>query len=181
MEGDLNKPVGQAPMVGLRRGMRDIGTQIRALWKQATRNRPTIEAKLGRLETKIDALIKGEQGNGTGAGRQTPTTWANIAALPPRAESAPIAQRPAICVRIPGAAEKTPEEILTAVKPVIMGAYAIKQLHSGDVEVMVPDQWTKDRALNQQQTEGVKILRQDYPVEVRGVPPNHEHPKRKRR
>src|SRR5436305_1871664 len=126
MEGDLNKPIGQAPMAGLRRGMRDIGTQIRALWKQATCNRPTIEAKLGRLETKIDALIKGGQGNRTEAGRQTPTTWANIAALPPRVKFAPIAQRPAIRVRIPSAAEKTPEEILTAVKPVIMGAYAIK-------------------------------------------------------
>src|SRR5207248_640265 len=109
MEGDLNKPEGQVPMAGLRRGMREVGHQIRELWKQATRNRSPIEEKLGRLDDKLEGLLKGGKGVGTGSDRRTPTTWASIAALPPRAESAPIAQRPAIRVRIPGATEKTPE------------------------------------------------------------------------
>lgn len=49
------------------------------------------------------------------------------------------------------AENKTAEELLAAVKPVIGGAYAVKQLRSGDVEVMVPDQHAKDKTLNQQQ------------------------------
>ena len=43
-------------------------------------------------------------------------------------------------------------------------------MRSGDIEVMVPDQTAKDHALNQASIDGVKILRQDYFVEVPGVP-----------
>ena len=43
-------------------------------------------------------------------------------------------------------------------------------MRSNDIEVYVPDQGTKDATLNMEQPEGIKILRQDYPVEVPGVP-----------
>jgi hypothetical protein len=89
------------------------------------------------------------------------TTWASVAAAH---------ARPAVRVRIPEATNKPAEEILAQVKPIIPGAYAVRQLRSGDIEVTVPDQRSKDQALNQQDTGGYKILRQDYPIEVPGVP-----------
>ena len=46
----------------------------------------------------------------------------------------------------------------------------MRRLRSGDVEVMVPNQRAKDQALNQAEVAGCKVLRQDYPVEVPGVP-----------
>lgn len=55
-------------------------------------------------------------------------------------------------------------------KPLIAGAYAVRQLRSGDIEVSVPDQHTNDRVLNQPQVKDLQILRQDYPVELWGVP-----------
>ena len=47
---------------------------------------------------------------------------------------------------------RTPEEILQAVKPVIKGAYAIRTLRSGDVDVLVPNQQDRDTAVNQAET-----------------------------
>lgn len=67
-------------------------------------------------------------------------------------------------IRIP--ADNSAAESLARVKPMIPGAYAVKPLRSGDVEVVVPDQKTKDQVLNQKEVEGCKVLRQDYPVEV---------------
>jgi hypothetical protein len=43
-------------------------------------------------------------------------------------------------------------------------------LRSGDIEVHLPDQRSKDAALNTISTPEYKILRQDYPVEIQGVP-----------
>jgi hypothetical protein len=82
----------------------------------------------------------------------------------------PLAQRAAIRARINGSEGQTPQEILKNAKTVIKGAYAVKLLRSGDVEVLVKDQADKDRALNQPPIEGIKILRQDYPVEIAAVP-----------
>ena len=65
---------------------------------------------------------------------------------------------------------ETPKELLDIVKPTMSGAYAARPLRSGDIEIMVPDQRTKDHILNQAETEGIKILRQDYPIEIWGVP-----------
>src|SRR2546430_244589 len=73
-------------------------------------------------------------------------------------------------VRIANSEGKSPTELLATVKPVIQGAYAVRPLRSGDIEVAVLDQKAKDQALNQQEAEGCKVLHQDYPVEVPGVP-----------
>src|SRR5450756_1142120 len=97
--------------------------------------------------------------------------WANVAAArAPRMAAIPLAQRPAVRTRIAGSAGKTLEELLKSARTAIRGAYAVKILRSGDVEVMVKDQADKDRALNQPILEGIKILRQDYPVEIAAVP-----------
>jgi hypothetical protein len=69
-----------------------------------------------------------------------------------------------------GAGEKIHEEILAEARQSIPGAYAIRQLRSGDIDVMVPDQATKDKILNQPEIEGIKVLRQDYLIELPSVP-----------
>jgi len=51
-------------------------------------------------------------------------------------------------VRLLEAQGKSPPELLEAVKLVIQGAYTVRQLRSGDVEVMMTDQNVKDKALN---------------------------------
>ena len=45
----------------------------------------------------------------------------------------------------------------------------MKPMHSSDIKVIVLDQGTKDQALNQALINRVKILYQDYPVEIPGV------------
>ena len=69
-----------------------------------------------------------------------------------------------------GAKDKTPAEILTEARKYIPGAYAVRPLRSGDADVMVPDQTAKDRAMARIDIEEFKILRQDYLVEIPGVP-----------
>jgi hypothetical protein len=126
------------------------------------KNQSNMEARLKSLEDKIDTIavsMKASKGQ----------TWANVAAAS-TVRTLPTAQRTSVKVRIANTEGKTPTELLAAVRPTIQGAYAVRPLKSGDIEVMVPDQKAKDHALNQQEVEGCKILRQDYPVEVPGVP-----------
>ncbi len=115
------------------------------------------------MDKKLDTLV-----NKTGA--QKARSWAEVAAGNNPNMPLPAAQRTAIRVRLPEAQGKTPPELLEAVKPAIQGACAVRQLRSGDIEVMMTDQNAKDRALNQAEIAGCKVLRQDCPVEVPGVP-----------
>ena len=71
---------------------------------------------------------------------------------------------------MPDVAGKTNSKILTAVRTVIKEVYTVKSIRSGNIEVIVPDQTAKDHALNQTSIDGVKILRQNYSVEVLAVP-----------
>jgi hypothetical protein len=153
------------PHPDLKQRHQEATRAILALWTQKNRNGDPVITKLTSIEQKVDALAKGT----------TPkkvTTWAEIAAAaqPARSHIVPPAQRPCVRIRIPDAKDKSASELLEVVKPTIRGAYAIRQLRSGDVDVMVVDQAAKDQAINQQETEGFKILRQDYPIEVQAVP-----------
>src|SRR5438045_5095079 len=76
----------------------------------------------------------------------------------------------AIRIRLEGGKDKSLNEILTEAKKVIPGAYAVHPLKSGDIDIMVPDQATKDCILNQPEIEGCKILQQDYLIKVPWVP-----------
>ena len=78
----------------------------------------------------------------------------------------PLAQRAAVRARINGSKGQTPEKILKNAKTVIQEAYAVKLLRSRDVEIIVKNQINKNRALNQLFIKSVKILRQNYPVEI---------------
>ena len=51
-------------------------------------------------------------------------------------------------------------------------AIAVRKLQSGDVDVFVKDQTAKDLALCQNSYQGLKVLRQDYVLEIPGVPLN---------
>ena len=73
-------------------------------------------------------------------------------------------------VKIPEAAGAEPEQILTSIKAHIPKAVAVRVLQSGDVEVTLPNQQAKDQVITQGDTPECKILRQDYPVKVMGVP-----------
>jgi hypothetical protein len=94
-------------------------------------------------------------------------TWAKVAAQATHTATASVAlQRTAIRIRLEGGKDKSAGEILTEAKKVIPGAYAVRLLQSRDIDVLVPDQATKDYILNQLDIEGYKILQHDYPIEV---------------
>ena len=109
-----------------------------------------------------------------GKAPQKGQSWASMAAAAAMAQAtcsaAQPTQRPTVRVHLANAKGKSPSELLAMVKLVIQGAYAVRPLHSSDIEVVVLDQKAKDQALNQQDAEGCKVLCQDYPVEVPGVP-----------
>jgi hypothetical protein len=62
------------------------------------------------------------------------------------------------------------EEILKEVKKTISGTAAIRVLHSGDIDVTVPDEASKDRAQGLPSTEALKIYKKDYLVEISDIP-----------
>ena len=126
-----------------------------------------MEQRLTRIETILESLVQSQVSSSNGS---SGPSWAAVAAKAARIEAAPIAQRLAVRVRMADTEGKSNAELLSAAKIAIPGAYAIKAMRSGDIEVMVPDQATKDRVLNQQSVKEVKILRQDYLVEIPGMP-----------
>ena len=63
-----------------------------------------------------------------------------------------------------------PSELLGKAKPKIERAYAIRQLRSNDTEVFVQSVSQRDTALRMVEPKEFKIMKQDYPVEIMGVP-----------
>ena len=56
------------------------------------------------------------------------------------------------------------------IKAYIPKAVAVRVLHSGNIEVILPNQEAKDQTLTQGDTPECKILCQDFPVKIIGVP-----------
>lgn len=100
-------------------------------------------------------------------------TWAKVAAKQ-MGNTTPntLRSRPAIRAKLNEQAnvEESASELLARVKPAIPTALAVRKLQSGDIDIYVKDQATKDYILRQTQHEGLKVLRQDYILEVPGVP-----------
>jgi hypothetical protein len=94
------------------------------------------------------------------------TTGARQAGLP----QAPYPARHTVRVQLAQAKGLANEEILKEVKKIITSATAIRVLHSGDIDVTLPDEAIKDRAQGLPPTEGLKIFKRDYLVEIPGVP-----------
>jgi hypothetical protein len=144
-------------------------SRVRVLWAQAKRTRSPIEERLRQIERKIDSSLTQKTAN------KANTTWAAVAAQGAaqavRHTTPPAISRPAVRLRMPDAKDMAPGELLAAVKPIVSAAYAVRVLRSGDVEAIVPNQQSKDVILSQAtSTDSIKILRQDYPVELWGVP-----------
>lgn len=96
------------------------------------------------------------------SGSPTQKTYASVVA--------PQMNRAAVRIRMEGAKEMQPTELLIKAKEHIKGAYAVRQLRSNDTEVFVQSTSQRDAALNMAQPKAFKILRHDFPVEVCGVP-----------
>jgi hypothetical protein len=62
------------------------------------------------------------------------------------------------------------EEILKEVKKIILGATAIRVLHSGDIDVIISDKAFKDRAHRLPSTKELKIYKKDYLIEIPSIP-----------
>jgi hypothetical protein len=58
------------------------------------------------------------------------------------------------------------EEILKEVKKIILKAATIRVLHSGDIDIIIPDKAFKDRAYGLPLTEKLKIYKKNYLIEI---------------
>jgi hypothetical protein len=61
------------------------------------------------------------------------------------------------------------EEILKEIKKIISGAAAIRVLHSGDIDVIIPDEVFKNKARGLLLTEKLKIFKKNYLIEVSNI------------
>jgi hypothetical protein len=77
--------------------------------------------------------------------------------------------RVTVRVRMEDSQGKTAAELLQDAKQAFPTAYAVRPLASGDLDILVPDQATKDRITTLPDRAGCKVLRQDYQLEVPGV------------
>ncbi len=126
-----------------------------------------VEIRLDRTE----ALLRAPTGS-----PQAPlargVTWAKVAATGMREAGATETALPikhTVRVQMTQAKGMGNEEILKEMKRKIPGAAAIQVLRSGDIDVVMPDEASKDRAHGLPSTEELKILKKDYLVEVPGV------------
>jgi predicted DNA-binding helix-hairpin-helix protein len=61
------------------------------------------------------------------------------------------------------------EEILREVKKIISGAAAIRVFYSGDIDIIIPDKASKNRAHGLPLIEELKIYKKDYLIKVPSV------------
>jgi len=165
----------------VKRGLEDEGVEspwLATLGELATRvshasrdeaTRPGgVEARLDAIEETLKKALAQKPSAET-----KQATWAAVAAGNMRQACAPDAIHPIrhmVRVTMPQAKGLSNQEILKEVKKTITGAAAIRVLQSGDIDVAVPDEATKDRAQGIPPTESIRIHRKDYLVEVPGVP-----------
>jgi hypothetical protein len=137
-----------------------------------TLNRPaqtTWETRLQRIEEAIMKISNQKP--------VPPPSYAAVAkgARPPIPTRRVPETRPRIRVEIPDLTEEEQNDgraLLTRVQKDIKEAMAVTKLKSGKFDIRVHNQTLKDRILNniRDDTASIKILRQDYPVEVANVP-----------
>ena len=146
-------------------------TLVACVERAAKERKPkqTMELVSERLSS-IEKILMARQPGPQAASRGT---WAEIAAGGVRQTGEPKAtslNRHTVRITMAKAEGMDNQEILKEVKKTIPGAAAIRKLHSGDIDVTVPDVATKDRAQGILPTECIRIHKKDYLVEVTGVP-----------
>jgi len=108
-------------------------------------------------------------------------TWAAVAALPQHREPTPLKTTTGYTITIRPNTEKaeglrgqSETEVLTEIRKEIYDAVAVRHLRSGDIRVTLKDQQAKERAVRAGdrlgERIGIKVLREDYPVEILAVP-----------
>ena len=98
-------------------------------------------------------------------------SWAAVAAQAAHmAKVVAIPQRTTVRVRLEESQGREPGELLEAIKKTIPSAYTVRTLRSGDIDIHIPSQATKDQILNGSDAPECKILRKDYLIEVPGIP-----------
>jgi hypothetical protein len=141
---------------------------------------PGPKDQLDRIETGIQALR--QDLNKTPPPRQegvekrpSPRSWANVAAQQAQEIRTTTAANPQVGITIRIRPEedlrsKAPKDILEIAQKAVPEAFAVRPLRSGDLDLHVKTQATKDKLLNGPNPTGFKVLRKDYLLEIPGVP-----------
>jgi hypothetical protein len=96
-------------------------------------------------------------------------TWAKVAATGMRQAGEPHAILPirhTVRVQLAQAKGMNNEEILREVKKIISGAVTIRVLHSGDIDIIISDEASKNRAYKLSLTKKLKIYKKDYLIKI---------------
>jgi hypothetical protein len=132
----------------------------------------SLDERLERIENLLQKSTKQQEAPKN-------ATWADIVASNTRHIQANHAygshvtinnKRHTVRIQLAQAKGLESEQLLQEVKKTIPGAAAVRILRSGDIDVTVPDEATKDKVYTLPATEGLKIYRKDYTIEVPGVP-----------
>ena len=86
------------------------------------------------------------------------------------ARSIAISKRAAVQVYLKDIKNKSFAKLLSEAKKMILRVFAVRQLQSGDIDIIVPDQAIKNRAFNQSKIIEYKILRRSYSIKIIEVP-----------
>ena len=130
LHDDLKEEVEKTPETDpLRR--RRVETAKRAL-NAIEQARRLEESYGGEVRTRLQRIKAALGEKKKPIAVQAGSTWAAVAAGPPP-------NRAAVRIRLDGANEKNAGELLVEAKKVIPGVYVVRQLRSGDVNIMVPD------------------------------------------
>ena len=129
----------------------------------------TVAAKLTSLEKAITQLTKAQE--------KPKPTWASVAAAPGFTQAlnqhvgTPItSKRTTVRVRPQSPVTGDNTIVLDTVKKGIPEAIAVRKLQSGDINVFIKDKETRDQVLQRPPQAEIKVLHQDFPIEVPGIP-----------
>ncbi|KAI1004861.1 hypothetical protein K3495_g3352 [Podosphaera aphanis] len=170
----MKSKLGKCKNVELSMLGKDIDDAIGALaehrveWTKTPQKVSPLEERMTTLEDAVKKSLAqfGRQSVSlVASGLATKPTYAAVAAVAAMPES-----RSAVTIRIPQAEGMKPAELLSVAKQNIEGAYSVRQMRSNDTEVILQSKAQRDAALSMEQPDNFKIARQDYLVEVMGVP-----------
>lgn len=150
--------------------------QLAEWLRQSSEPQAPLQQTLDQILQRL-SKIENKQNPSSPANR----TWAAVAALPQYREPTPLKTTSGHTITIRPNTEKaeglrgqSETEVLTEIRKEVHDAVAVRHLRSGDIRVTLRDQQAKERAVRAGdrlgERIGIKVLREDYPVEVSAVP-----------